>query len=111
MSFFDRQGIPKILIREQTRVEAALSTTTEDDIDTQKESVTDNASKSSEDDKDFEDDMLTLRDYSLVTFSGEESYDMHTLVQLATRRWLAEKKKIEGFKRQFFKILARAFPT
>lgn len=111
MSFFDRQGIPKILIREQTRAKAALSTTTEDDIDTQGESVTDNASESSEDDDDFEDDMLTLRGYSLVTFSGEESYEMHALVQLATRDWLANVDKLDASRRQFFKLLAREFPT
>lgn len=85
MSFFDRQGIPKDLIRNPKHAKETHLGLDDSDLDTQESSASDGASESSEDD-DFEEDMVILRDYSFVTFSGEESYDMHALVQLATRR-------------------------
>lgn len=109
MSFFDRQGIPKDLVREQTHAKETLSSRA-DDVNPQGESVSHSASDSSDDD-DFEDDMLTLRNYSFVTFNGEESYEMHALVQLATKRWLANEDNLDAFRWQFFEILVRAFKT
>ena len=110
MSFFDRQGIPQSLVREQTRVSIALSSTAGKYEDSPGESTSENASESSEDD-DFEEDMVTLRDYSFITFSREESFEMHSLVQLATRDWLANEGKLDAFRWQFFKLLTRALPA
>ncbi|KAG9668392.1 hypothetical protein KCU99_g9881, partial [Aureobasidium melanogenum] len=62
MSFFDRQGIQEALLRNPG-------------------STADNDS--------FEDDVLTLRDYSFITVTMEaNTFEMHDLVQLATRTWL-----------------------
>ena len=58
MSFFDQQGIQEALLRCQS-------------------STADNG---------FEDDVLALRDYSFVTVTRDASmFEMHSLVQLATR--------------------------
>ncbi|MDI1491249.1 MAG: hypothetical protein OHK93_002457 [Ramalina farinacea] len=108
MSFCDRQGIPKILICHQTRATEALFTTTEDVIHSTGRLVMNNVSGSREDDK-FEDDLLTLRDYSFVKIGGEGSYEMHALVQLATRNWLANGNKLDACRLQYFRVLARAF--
>jgi hypothetical protein len=62
MSFFDRQGIQEALLRNP-------SSTTDND--------------------NFEDNILTLRDYSFIKVTKEENtFGMHSLVQLATRTWL-----------------------
>ena len=110
MSFFDRQGIPKALIREQIYANELHSSVEDSEVDAQATSASDSASESSKDD-DFEDDMLTLRNYSFVSLSKKTGFEMHALVQIATRKWLAEKDIIDKFKRQFFKILAWAFPA
>ena len=115
MSFFDRQGIPKALIREQTYANLTYANLTcssseEIEVNNRADSASDSVSESSKED-DFEDDMLTLRNYSFVSLNKKKGFEMHALVQLATRKWLAEKDKIVGFKRQFFRILARAFPA
>ena len=62
MSFFDRQGIQEALLRRP-------SSTANDD--------------------GFEDSVITLRDYSFITVTRDAStFEMHSLVQLATRTWL-----------------------
>ncbi|CAC9891944.1 unnamed protein product [Aureobasidium pullulans] len=44
---------------------------------------------STADNDSFEDDVLTLRDYSFITVTMEaNTFEMHDLVQLATRTWL-----------------------
>jgi hypothetical protein len=41
------------------------------------------------DDNNFEDDVLTLRDYSFITLTSDSNtLEMHSLVQLATQTWL-----------------------
>jgi hypothetical protein len=71
MSFFDRQGIPEALLRVQSN-DAVSDAVAPADID-----------------DGFEDDILMLRDYSLVTVAADEkTFEMHSLVQLATRKWL-----------------------
>jgi hypothetical protein len=60
MSFFDRQGIPEALLCSQS---------------------------SSANNNDFEDDLDTLRDYSLVTVTRDANmFEMHSLAQLVTRK-------------------------
>ncbi|CAD0055233.1 unnamed protein product [Aureobasidium pullulans] len=71
MSFFDRQGIQEALLRNPG-------------------STADNDS--------FEDDVLTLRDYSFITVTMEaNTFEMHDLVQLATRTWLGNQYQLHSW--------------
>jgi tetratricopeptide (TPR) repeat protein len=71
------------------------------------------SSANSDDETDdwFEDDVVILRDYSLVTVSeGRDAFDMQRLVQLATRQWLESRGQLERFKVEYIEGLAAAFP-
>ena len=85
MSFFDRQGIPRsLLIIER------------------------------EDPLDFEEAIGMLEAYSLVVVDYKEnSYNMHRLVQLATRTWLGsyDEKGIKRWMSQALSILSTQFPN
>jgi tetratricopeptide (TPR) repeat protein len=85
MSFFDRQGIQEALLRNP-------SSTTEDD--------------------GFEDDVLTLRDYSFITVTKEvNTFEMHNLVQLATRTWLGNQGQLNRWRERFISNLCAVMPT
>jgi tetratricopeptide (TPR) repeat protein len=109
MSFFDRQGIPEALLRirserkdsgpDQMR-SADYSDDGEDDSLTS--SVYDG----------FEDDIFTLRSYSFISTNTDgTTFEMHRLVQLATREWLKAHKQQERWKEQFIKKLSTELPT
>ncbi|RYN45932.1 hypothetical protein AA0117_g13493, partial [Alternaria alternata] len=84
MSFFDRQGIQEGLLRGQ----------------------------SSTADEGFEDDVLVLRDYSFVTVTRDAStFEMHGLVQLATRTWLESEGQLDRWREQFISNLCAELPT
>ncbi|CAG8014430.1 unnamed protein product [Penicillium salamii] len=90
MSFFDWQGISKDLLRVK-------------DIDRSfQRSVNDN----------FESDITTLRDYSLIA-TGEDTmiFTMHRLVQLTVRTWLKSQGQKEEWKERFITTLNHKFPT
>jgi hypothetical protein len=71
MSFFNPQGIPESVLRSHTRNTAEA----EDEEDA---------------DSEFDDDLETLRAYSLVTVTAESDMcEMHQLVQFCTRIWLS----------------------
>ncbi|KAI0810007.1 P-loop containing nucleoside triphosphate hydrolase protein [Xylaria sp. FL0064] len=100
MSFFDRQGIFEWLIR-------PLNQTQSGGADTDNESV---SSGDSIDDM-FEKDIEMLRDYCLVQISERgDVFEMHGLVQLATRKWLDVDRESEKFKGLFISRMAKAFP-
>lgn len=81
MSFFDRQGITKDILQVQQNQERGE----EDNSNT---SDTDSESRD-ELDADFEDDIITLRDFSLIAVGRDGmSITMHRLVQLTIRTWL-----------------------
>jgi hypothetical protein len=85
MSFFDRQVIQEALLRNP-------SGTTEDD--------------------GFEDDVLTLRDYSFITVTKEaNTFEMHSLVQLATRTWLENQGQLDKWQELFISNLCAELPT
>ncbi|KAF7942882.1 uncharacterized protein EAE97_006336 [Botrytis byssoidea] len=99
----------------QTRSSAAdllfLEQNQESDGDNDDSSV---STAESDDDKDnslgssindgFEDDILVLRDYSFINVNADRTtFEMHRLVQLATRKWLEDQKQQEKRKRQFIK--------
>jgi len=130
MSFFDRQGIPEALLRSregQSDVLEKHGGDTEDinfdfnqnkdegEDDDKSDSGTDckgSEDKDGEEDDEFEEDVSTLRDYSFiaVTASGP-SFEMHRLVQLATRKWLEAHEQRERWNYQFIKNLCSALPT
>jgi tetratricopeptide (TPR) repeat protein len=85
MSFFDRQGIQEALLRNP-------------------DSTTDN--------DNFEDDVLTLRDYSFITVTKEaNTFEMHNLVQLATRTWLGTQGQLHKWQARFISNLCVEMPT
>jgi tetratricopeptide (TPR) repeat protein len=84
MSFFDRQGIQEGLLRRQ----------------------------SSTADEGFEDDVLALRDYSFITVTRDaDTFEMHSLVQLATRTWLESEGQLDRWREQFISNLCAELPT
>jgi tetratricopeptide (TPR) repeat protein len=84
MSFFDRQGIQEALLRRQSG--------TADD--------------------GFEEDVLALRDYSFITVTRDAStFEMHSLVQLATRTWLESEGELDRWREQFISNLCAELPT
>ncbi|KAI0403999.1 putative kinesin [Xylaria palmicola] len=117
MSFCDRQGIPESLLRasgkdafiklNQRQQSPNIDNHGNDDECTDEEI----GSESSTDDK-FEDDILTLQDYSFIYITNNGSmFEMHRLVQLATRRWLEAKGQQERWKNEFISRLCAQLPT
>ena len=91
MSFFDRQGIPEALIRYQSSEDSVLEASVNDR---------------------FENDVVTLRNYSLISLTTDATtFEMHRLVQLATRKWLEGQGQLEGWKKKYITNLCREFPT
>jgi len=112
MSFFDRQGIPEDLLRPRTERPEAQTNQTEkakDDGDSDSE---DDTSQSGVGDDEFEDDIVALRNFCFVSVdTSGTSFEMHALVQLATRKWLEANSTLEQWKQQFVSNLYAAFPT
>lgn len=107
MSFFDRQGIPEALLKTQNKadIENLNRHTVNYETDDQK-------SDQDEDAGEFEADIQILRDYSFISISVDEStFEMHGLVQLATRKWLEANDQLERWKQQYIKNLCAEFPT
>jgi tetratricopeptide (TPR) repeat protein len=89
MSFFDRQGIPEALLRSR-----------------------DSTANNRDDNDDFEDDLDRLRDYSFVTVTRDaKTFEMHSLVQLATRKWLESQQQLNRWREQFISNLCVELPT
>ncbi|TIA27933.1 hypothetical protein D6C78_10968, partial [Aureobasidium pullulans] len=85
MAFFDRQGIQESLLRNPG-------------------STADNDS--------FEDDVFTLRDYSFITVTMEANiFEMHNLVQLATRTWLENQGQLHRWQGRSISNLCAEMPT
>ena len=83
MSFFDRQGIQGPLLRSQ-----CISS-----------------------DDNFERDVLALRDYSFITVTKDaNTFEMHHLVQLATRKWLENNGQVDKWRKQFISYLCAEMP-
>ncbi|EED12700.1 kinesin, putative [Talaromyces stipitatus ATCC 10500] len=102
MSFFDRQGIPKSLLRDHGRQRNTELNESDDADDSQSESsIVD----------EFQDDILILRRYSLISINVDRTtFNMHSLVQLATRRWLEVNGELEKWKGQYVQNLNAQFP-
>ncbi|KAF2008328.1 putative kinesin [Aaosphaeria arxii CBS 175.79] len=97
MSFFDRQGIPESLIRGGQEAQRQHKESDGDD---------------NSDGRKFENDIAALRDLCLISINTDHAtFEMHSLVQLATRRWLFANGKLEQWKQVFITSLCAAFPT
>jgi hypothetical protein len=113
MSFFDRQGIPEALLRSRNEQRNSRQDQKEynDDISYSDDDDEDDISKSSISDG-FEEDILALRDYSFITINADgTTFEMHGLVQLATRKWLEAHKQQERWQQQFIRNLYAEFPN
>lgn len=105
MSCFDRQGIPEALLRSRDEPRNSRHDQKENndnnytDIDIgYSDDDEDNGSRSSMNDG-FEDDVLALRNYSFISVNIDGiTFEMHGLVQLATREWLKASKQQERWK-------------
>lgn len=111
MSFFDRQGIQEWLVRPPDNIASQDSNTKESDGDDDSDVST--PSDASEDPavQAFNDDVTILRNYCLISLNKTgDVFGMHSLVQLATRKWLDADKRTEQFKEQFISRMVREFP-
>jgi tetratricopeptide (TPR) repeat protein len=96
ISLFDRQGIPEYLLYKLG------------DIDSEADSAVDPTDKSA---IDFEDDIYTLTNYSLISSNISESmFEMHRLVQFSMKRWLTLCGELEKWKERYIRIMHEAFP-
>ncbi|KAL8696332.1 MAG: hypothetical protein Q9201_007713, partial [Fulgogasparrea decipioides] len=85
ISFFDRQGIPEELIASHYKENDSIV--------------------------DFEEDIEVLRSFSLITLGiKNDVFEMHRLVQFATRKWLEQRQELERWKERYIAIIADAFP-
>ncbi|OBT61032.1 hypothetical protein VE03_09628, partial [Pseudogymnoascus sp. 23342-1-I1] len=117
MSFFDRQGIPEALLQNRSDQRNLQQDHTENDDsfvhgdDSYSDDDVDGTSQASVSDG-FEDDILTLRNYSFISINLDgTTFEMHSLVQLATRKWLQAHGQQERWKHQFIRNLHADFPT
>ena len=94
MSFFNPQGIPEFLLRDYS---GSKPNTKDDDDDGE---------------DGFEDDLDLLRSYLLVITNGNgDVFEMHRLVQFATRTWLRSFGGEDRWRRKFLATLSKEFPT
>ncbi len=118
MTFFDRQGIPEALVRKRAESRNGHESQEERDEhdgreeEEEEEEEEDNKDSASERSEDgFEDDVQILRDYSFLSISTDQTFEMHALVQLATRTWLEANRQLEQWKEYYIKNLSAEFPT
>ncbi|KAH7303713.1 hypothetical protein B0I35DRAFT_472203 [Stachybotrys elegans] len=118
MSFCDRHGIPESLLRASDEKEVGSEPGPQqqgpalDELDSDEESTDHESQSNSSDDDQFENDISALRDYSFISLSEDrETFEMHSLVQLATRRWLEAKGQQEKWKSEFICKLNAQLPT
>ena len=117
MSYFDRQGIPEEVLRVQPEKDDRDEVTQQDDStrDNEKDEIEDVESDSASersDDKMFEEAVERLTSYSFVSMSEDgETFGMHGLVQLATRKWLQMHGEEEKWKAKFLRKLNAMYPN
>ena len=114
MSFFDRQGIPEALLQNKTR-QGDTQTRHKERSNYDWSSCKDDKvpySSASDDEVEFEDDVLALRNFCFISVdTSGTNFEMHALVQLATRKWLEANGKLEQWNQQFISNLCSEFPA
>jgi hypothetical protein len=128
MSLFDRQGIPEGLVRNRVEIESPCQFKQKNQQKTRSRGIQrlarpfhrnrgrhegqERDEKSSGRIDEFEDDLLTLRNYAFVSISEvQSSFEMHALVQLAMRTWLEASGQLERWRQHYCKMLCTEFPT
>ena len=110
MCFFDRQGIPEALLRSRDKEGNDQGDRKERDDNDEWDGNEVHSSQSSQSDE-FEEDVLALRHFSFISVNTDGiTFEMHSLVQLATRKWLEAYGQLEKWKRQFVRNLCEYFP-
>lgn len=104
MSLFDRQGIPASLLRHN------YDDSSEHEVNHHHDG---NRNVGNDSDMDFEEDVYTLRSYSLIraTDAAGEIFEMHRLVQLSARRWLEIHGDAERWKKKYISTMWKSFPN
>ncbi len=109
MSFFDSQGIPETLVRGRAGEAEHEIREGRDDDRVQSDEGSDSELN---DDDGFEMDVRTLRDFSFISTTSDPTvFEMHRLIQLATRKWLEANEQLEKWKEQYIKILYEELPN
>ncbi|KAK4868697.1 hypothetical protein LT330_006899 [Penicillium expansum] len=112
MSFFDRQGIPDSLIRDDKETKHKIHDFSVSNEDLRMDASDEERSASDSVVDKFEDDILVLKEYSLISISPDETkFEMHRLVQLAMQEWLKAHRQLEKWQGQFIRILYSKFPS
>ncbi|KAJ5820469.1 Tetratricopeptide-like helical [Penicillium riverlandense] len=112
MSFFDRQGIPDSLLRENEDMRQKLSGVPASNVDPMMDDNNEDESTSVSVVDKFEDDILVLRDYSFISISADGvNFELHRLVQLAMQEWLKAHGQLEKWKGRFIRTLHHKFPV
>jgi tetratricopeptide (TPR) repeat protein len=124
MSFFDRQGIPHCLVRHYPEVkdrDAAEPSRRHQNLSREsrmiprrkRHSISQTPEvRARKDDSQFDDDLLTLRNYCLISIGKDkQAFEMHALVQLATKKWLEAYGQLKIWRQQSIRNLNAAFPT
>ena len=92
MSFFNPEEIPEWILRRHSK--SVAKTGDEDEIDST-----------------FDEDLETLRAYSLITATANSGvWKMHTTVRFCTRVWLSTFSNSGQWERDFLGLMTRAFP-
>jgi tetratricopeptide (TPR) repeat protein len=109
MSFFDNQGIPEPVLHVRHRYNPS---TDHEPQWTRSENSDCADSSCGSADEGFEEDIITLRNYSFISDSPDGVvFKMHRLVQLATRDWLKLHKQDIYWLEQSLSNLGAAFPN
>ena len=125
MSFFDRQGIPEMALRTsspgaRSKARHDAETTMKGEDATSENTGDDETQRGNSSDEElesytraqFEQDILILSQFSLVSSSTtKNTFEMHGLVQLATRIWLEAHGQFEFWKCGYISRLCSVMPT
>jgi hypothetical protein len=116
MSFFDRQAIPETLLL--ASIKSGSGDISEnsgfdflDNNDFEESDPGGGPSGSSSITHELDEDIQLLRDYSFISVTADPGFfEMHALVQLATRRWLGVNGRYSEWKGRFIEVLSNEFP-
>lgn len=112
MSSLDRQGIPGDLLRGQAAPTDAIGQQEQEANDPRRGGGNDDTSQSSEGHDEFEDDVVTLRNFCSISIERNNgNFEMHALVQLATRKWLHSNSQLGQWRKVSVMLMAREFPS
>lgn len=110
MSFFDSQGIPEWTLRRFRKYMVKATGVEDDEDEDQHQNQDEDKDEENGDDNDdygFDEDLTTLRAYSLVSTTADNVCDMHALVQFCTRAWLSSHGDAERWEGEFIELTAQ----